>query len=75
MQIPERKQSIKDLSEVQKQQYKQKASVSVKVEHTIGKVKIYRILKDRIRLWKQGIKDLVMALGCALHNFKLHYKT
>jgi hypothetical protein len=23
------------------------------------------------RLWKQGVRDLVMALCCALHNFRV----
>jgi hypothetical protein len=26
------------------------------------------IVKDRIRLWKEGVRDLVMELCCALHN-------
>jgi hypothetical protein len=29
----------------------------------------WRIVKDRIRLWKAGVRDRVMELGCALHNF------
>ena len=29
------------------------------------------LLKDRIRLWKEGIRDLVMELCCALHNFRV----
>lgn len=49
--------------------------MSVKVEHTTGRVKIYRVLKDRIRMYKQGIRDLVMELGCGLNNFKLTCKT
>ena len=73
--MPVKKPRNGELTEEQKKENKQKASQRVKVEHAIGKVKIYRILKDRIRLWKQGIKDLVMVLGCALHNFKLDYKT
>jgi hypothetical protein len=28
-------------------------------------------VKDRIRLWKAGIGDLVMELCCALHNFRV----
>ena len=28
-------------------------------------------LKDRIRLWKEGVRDLVMELCCALHNFRV----
>ena len=72
---PHKKPRTKELTEEQKQQNKQKASLRVQVEHWIGSIKIYRILKDRIRLYKQGIKDLVMELGCGLHNFKLAYKT
>ena len=30
-----------------------------------------RIVKDRMRLWKQGVRDLVMARCCALHNFRV----
>jgi hypothetical protein len=30
-----------------------------------------RIVKDQIRLWQQGIRDLVMELCCALHNFRV----
>jgi hypothetical protein len=29
------------------------------------------LLKDRIRLWKEGVRDLVMELCCALHNFRV----
>jgi len=28
-----------------------------------------RIVKDRIRLWKKSVRDLVMARCCALHTF------
>jgi hypothetical protein len=75
VQMPDRKPRTKDLTEEQKRQNKQKASLSVKVEHCIGRVKIYRVLKDRIRMYKKGIKDLVMELGCGIINFKLAYKT
>lgn len=75
VQMPERKPRTRELTDEQKSSNKQKASVRVKVEHAIGRVKIYRVLKDRIRMYKQGIKDLVMELGCGLNNFKLAYKT
>ena len=34
-------------------------------------VKHCHIGKDRIRLWKEGVRDLVMELCCALHNFRV----
>lgn len=75
VQMPQKKPRTKDLTDQQKQSNKKKASARVIIEHIIGRVKIYHILKDRIRMHKQGIKDLVMELGCALLNFKLSYKT
>ena len=43
----------------------------LRIEHVNGSVKRCRIVKDRLRLWKQGVRDLVMALCCALHNFRV----
>jgi hypothetical protein len=73
--MPQRKPRGKELTEEQKAENKLKAAERVKVEHAIGGVKILRIVKDRIRLWKKDIKDLVMELACAIHNFKIAYST
>jgi hypothetical protein len=43
----------------------------LRIEHVHSSVKRCRIVKDRIRLWQQGIRDLVMELCCALHNFRV----
>jgi hypothetical protein len=43
----------------------------LRIEHVKSSVKRCRIVKDRSRLWKQGVRDLVMALCCALHNFRV----
>jgi DDE superfamily endonuclease len=43
----------------------------LRIEHVNSSVKRCRIVKDRMRLWKQGIRDLVMELCCALHNFRV----
>jgi hypothetical protein len=40
-------------------------------EELLSSVKRCRIVKDRIRLWKEGVRDLVMELCCALHNFRV----
>jgi hypothetical protein len=42
-----------------------------RVEHVNSSVKRCRIIKDRIRLWKQGVRDLMMEICCALHNFRV----
>jgi hypothetical protein len=46
----------------------------LRIEHVNSSVKRCRIVKDRMRLWKEGVRDLVMELCCALHNFwvRLH---
>jgi len=41
----------------------------LRIEHVNSSIKRCRMVKDRIRLWKEGVRDLVMALCCALHNF------
>ena len=43
----------------------------LRIEHVNSSVKRCRIVKDRIRLWKEGIRELVMELCCALHNFRV----
>ena len=42
---------------------------------SISSVKRGRLVKDRIRLWKKGVRDLVMELCCALHNFRVRLTT
>ncbi len=75
VQMPYKKPRKGELTKSQKLQNKQKAAARVKIEHIIGRVKVYRMVKDTLRLCKQGIKDLVMEIACALHNFKHSYKT
>jgi hypothetical protein len=43
----------------------------LRIEHVNSGVKRCRIVKDRLRLWKEGVRDLVMELCCALHNFRV----
>src|SRR5262249_49484033 len=41
------------------------------IEHGNSSVRRCRMVKDRIRLWKEGVRDLVMERCCALHNFRV----
>ena len=43
----------------------------LRIEPVNRSVKRCRIVKDRIRLWKEGVRDVVMELCCALHNFRV----
>ncbi len=42
-----------------------------RIEPVNSRVKRCRLVTDRIRLWKQGVRDLVMEICCALHNFRV----
>jgi hypothetical protein len=43
----------------------------LRIEHVKSSVKRCRIVKDRIRLRKEGVRDLVMEGCCALHNVRV----
>jgi hypothetical protein len=43
----------------------------LRIEPVNSSVKRCRMVKDRSRLWKEGVRDLVMELCCALHNFRV----
>jgi len=43
----------------------------VAIEHVNSSIKRCRILKDVCRLLRQGVRDLGMEIGFALHNFRL----
>ena len=72
---PMKKPKGRELTQKQKTANKRKASKRVLVEHSIGHVKIYRIVKDTIRLRKENAKDIVMEICCGLSNWKMKYKT
>jgi hypothetical protein len=50
------------------------ASIRIRIEHAIGGVKRYRMVKDKIRLLKGGIRDIIMETCGGLHNFRLQYR-
>jgi hypothetical protein len=50
------------------------SSLRIRIEHAIGGVKRYRIVKDKIRLLKDGIRDTMMETCCGLHNYRLQYR-
>ena len=43
----------------------------LRIERVNSSVKRCRIVKDRMRLWKDGVRTLVMESCCALHNFRV----
>lgn len=47
------------------------AAVRVVVEHALAGVKRCRVVKDVLRLTKDGISDRVMEIACGLHNLRV----
>ena len=43
----------------------------IEVEHVIAGIKRCRIVKDVLRLTKEGISDLVLAIACGLPNLRV----
>ncbi|MCS7077530.1 MAG: transposase family protein, partial [Bacteroidia bacterium] len=69
--LPHKKPKGKPLSENQLSENQLLNRKRVTIEHVIGKIKVLRILKDKIRNYKKDFKHLVMKLGVQLYNFKL----
>jgi hypothetical protein len=69
--MPTKKPHGQELTPEQKAINQELTHRRLRIEHVHSSVKRCRIVKDRIRLWKEGIRDLVMELCCALHNFRV----
>lgn len=68
---PFKKPTGGELTPEQKAHNRRVSQLRVLVEHSITSVKRCRIVKDTIRLWKDGVRDLLMEVCCGLHNFRL----
>lgn len=71
---PKKKPRGGELSYADKVRNRLIAGIRVRIEHAIGSVKRYRIVKDKSRNWKPGFRDLVIDICCGLHNFRLNFR-
>jgi hypothetical protein len=71
---PKKKPRGRELTPPEKAANRAISSIRIRIEHAIGGVKRYRIVKDKIRLLKDGIRDTIMKTCCGLHNFRLQYR-
>jgi hypothetical protein len=72
--MPTKKPKGGDLTDEQQQQNRMMSSYRVVVEHAICGVKLYRIVKERVRCTKFGFEDTVMRIACGLHNLRIMMK-
>jgi hypothetical protein len=71
IEMPQKKPKGGELTDDQKLANQAKARRRISIEHVNSSVKRLRILKDVCRLTLSGIRDLIVEVGCALHNFRL----
>ncbi len=71
---PKKKPRGGELSPDEKEDNRLISKIRIRIEHAIGGVKRYRIVKDKIRNWKKGFRDMVMETCCGLHNFRLNFR-
>ena len=69
--MPTKKPRGQELPREQQQTNQALNQRRLRIEPVNSSVKRCRIVKDRMRLWKQGVRDLVMERCCALHNFRV----
>jgi hypothetical protein len=69
--MPSRKPRGRPLTRAQKVANRRLARRRVRIEHVNSRVKRCRIVHDTCRLRKAGVRDLVMEVCCALHNFRV----
>jgi DDE superfamily endonuclease len=69
--MPTRKPRGRELTRAQKAENRRIARRRVRIEHVNRSVKRCRIVHAICRLRKAGIRDLLMEVCCALHNFRV----
>ena len=74
MMQPKKKPRGGELTSEAKEENRRINAIRVRIEHVIGSVKRYRIVKDKLRLWRERVHDMVMETCCGLHNFRLQYR-
>jgi hypothetical protein len=69
--MPTRKPRGRALTRRQKTANRRIARRRVRIEHVNSRVKRCRMVHDTCRLWKAGVRDVVMEICCALHNLRV----
>jgi len=70
---PTKKPIGRELSPQEKATNTAIAKQRIAIEHTLGGVKVFRIVHDVFRNLRPGFADLVMEVACGLHNFRLDH--
>jgi hypothetical protein len=71
---PKKKPRHRTLTLQEKADNRRISSVRVRIEHVIGDLKRYRIIREVIRSGCSEFRDKVMETCCGLHNFRIRLK-
>lgn len=70
---PKKKPRGRQLTYAEKDRNRRISKRRISVEHSIGGVKVFSIVRDIFRHLKTGFADLVMETACGLHNLRLDF--
>ena len=68
--MPTKKPRGAELTREQERAHQALTQRRLRIEPVNSRVKRCRMAKDRLWLWKEGVRDLVMEICWALHNFR-----
>lgn len=71
---PKKKPRGGELTTEEKEENRRINQIRVRIEHVIGSIKRYRIVKDKLRLWREHMHDMLIETCCGLHNFRLQFR-
>lgn len=71
--IPHKKPRNQELTQIQRDENQQKSRKRIWVEHSIGGMKKYRFLADRLRVHDFDLYNDVLEICAGLWNFNLKY--
>jgi len=69
--MPAKKPRGGQLTLEQKESNREISRRRVSIEHVNSSVKRCRVIKDTLRLLKEGVRDFIIEVCCALHNFRI----
>jgi hypothetical protein len=72
---PKKKPNGGTLTSEEKEDNRLISSIRIHIEHVIGSVKRFSIVRETIRFWCDDVRDKVMETYCGLHNFLLSIKS
>ena len=70
---PKKKPDSGQLSCEEKAQNTAISKERIKIEHSIGEVKVFAIVHQSFRNLKTAFDDLLMEMACGLHNLRLDF--